>query len=208
MEGLTASECHLPCIVAIWLLSIIRAGTSATGLMHPDVMWIGYSSGPRWPLSRSLHSRRSAACPRHAPRRAGTSAVRAGSHCARGRRPFVRSARRSVHRHRPLFQIAWRHRCRIIGWGATGGVPCASIIWLARAVKVVRPRDPDASTVDRARSMKKALKSHARALHALCEAGGSFLRFLGQVIRTTMVAVLHPPYEGLLLIMVMMIEVT
>ena len=29
--------------------------------MHPDVMWIGYSSGPRWPVSRSLHSFRSAA---------------------------------------------------------------------------------------------------------------------------------------------------
>ena len=62
--------------------------------------------------------------------------------------------------------------------GATGGVPCASIIWLARA------------------------------LHALSEAGGSFLRFLGQVIRTTMAAVLHPPYEGLLLIGVMMIATT
>ncbi len=73
----------------------------------------------RWPtLARvAVASLISFRRPRHAPRRAGASAVRAVSRRGRRRRPFVRSARRSVHRHRPLLQIAWRHRCRIIGWG-------------------------------------------------------------------------------------------
>jgi hypothetical protein len=107
----------------------------------------------------------------------GSSAVRAASRRARQKRPYVRSARRSVHRHRPL------HPCHLappranIGfrkWGPiinlqfpfaspmhentlaplcqyTGGralrLDCMAS---SRAVKVERPCCPDASTIDRA----------------------------------------------------------
>ena len=51
---------------------------------------------------------------------------------------------------------------------ATRGVPCALIIWLARAVKVVRPSFPCDSTVDCPRfTMRGRLGRHARNLPVL-----------------------------------------
>ena len=170
----------------------------------PCALICGSRAGPC--RGRFTHSFR---CPRHAPRRAGALAVRAVCRRGRRRRPFVRSARRSVRRHRPLFQIAWLHRCRIIGLGQLAACLAPRLYGSLALSRSCVPRDPDASTVDRARSAMRRRLRVTLALYTPCVEAKRFSFYSPRrMIRTTVDAVLHPPYAGLLLIGVMMIATT
>ena len=114
--------------------------------------------------------------PRHAPRRVGASAVRAGSRRGRRTRLYVRSARRSVRRHRPVFHFAWRHRCRIIGLGQLAACLAPRLYGSLAPSRSCVPRDPDASTIDRARSaMRRRLRVTLALYTPWAKQSGAFM---------------------------------
>ena len=107
------------------------------GLYDKAMLCARICGSPRWPVSRSLHSCRSATATRAATGWCIGGPCRLPSRSAettiRPFRPPLRPPAPTAFPDRLASPVP-NHRL-----GATGGVPCASIIWLARAVKVVRP---------------------------------------------------------------------
>jgi hypothetical protein len=91
------------------------------------------------------------------------------------------------------FSIAWHHRCRIIGWGQLAACLAPRLYGSLAPSRSCVPRDPDASTVDRARSAMRRRLRVTLALYTPClkQLAHPF-RYLGWVIRRTADAVLHP----------------